>query len=107
MQRSGKLKLTLHGFSRFSLDHWAVPCESLWSQPLVTIAAARQRLIIKAWLAGGSTLAGVPLGNSVGSLLNATGGLLQPQNGGLLNISGALGGEMQLHSLHLIGPHRF
>ena len=49
-------------------------------------------------LAGGSTLAGVPLGNSVGSLLNATGGLLQPANGGLVNISAALGGETQLYN---------
>ena len=57
--------------------------------------------------AGGTTLAGVPLGNSVESLLNATGGLLQPANGGLLNISGALGGETQLCTPHAIGLHTF
>ena len=50
--------------------------------------------------AGGTTLAGVPLGNSVGSLLNATGGLLQPQNGGVLNITGLLSnGEPALQCL--------
>jgi len=43
---------------------------------------------------GGSTLDGIPLGNTVGSLLNATNGVLRPLSGGLVNITGALlGGE--------------
>jgi hypothetical protein len=49
-------------------------------------------LTIFACLSGGSTLAGLPLGNSVQSLLNATNGLLQPATGNLLNITGLLSG---------------
>ena len=53
--------------------------------------------------AGGNTASGLPLGNTVGSLLSATGGSLTDRNGSVLNLKGLLSGASNATSLDSLG----
>jgi hypothetical protein len=56
--------------------------------------------------AGGNTASGLPLGSTLTSLLNATGGILSDNNGSVLKLASLLGGADNSTSLSSLGLGR-